>query len=99
MAIEVAYNPKYQSEGGTATSTRPRPISEKEDLLVHYCEEASYSILAGEQMERYEMDGIKQQPTPDTRARGLRAKDVSGILPERRHKELEKAAYHVRLQD
>ena len=99
LAIEVAYNPKYQSEGGTTTNTRPRFISEKEDLLVYYCEEASYSILAGEQMERYEMDDIKQQPTPDTRARGLRVKDVSGILSERRHKELEKAAYQVRLQD
>ena len=52
LAIEVAYNPKYQSERGTTTNTRPRFISEKEDLLVYYCEEASYSILAGEQMER-----------------------------------------------
>lgn len=99
LAIDVAYDQKLGIQNASQVKiAEPRFVSEKEDLLVYYGEEAKVFLLEGLWMPEasYEED---RGGTPDHGLRGVRAQDERSFVATRRGNELEKASRRIRGED
>ena len=101
LAIDIAFDPEaaVQTEELPSTSREPRIVSEREDLLVYYGEEAQMTLLAGQ-------PGLPEWQPPEgrvlqacTQQRGIRPDDPTGQMSERRVEELKNAAFHIQVAD
>ena len=97
LAVEVAFDPKVGVLDHNPEE--PKVISEREDLLVYYGEEARYPLLHNLPLLKEPLKVARSSIRPDLQPRGVRASDQTGDLPERRLHELQAAAFNVSAQD
>ena len=99
LAIDVAYDQSLgvQNEAQVKMA-EPRFVSEKEDLLVYYGEEAQVFLLEGLWMP--EVPNLKEKGgTPDHSLRGVRPQAERSFMVDRRAKELERSASRLQGED
>ena len=97
LAIEVCYKEELGIKDHDLA--QPRLISEREDLLVYYGEEARMSLLTELPFTPEPRQVAKEVIEASHAARCLSSKDSIGQVSERRRRELEKAARRVQAAD
>ena len=100
LAVCIAYDENEVSEKALRQQSVPSIVSERDDLLVYYSEEADLPILSNMRAAQAEWaHASKVVSAPQLGNRGISNSDVKGSLSERRCKELEASSYRVSAQD
>ena len=97
VAIEICYNEEHGIKPFDAA--QPRSVSEREDLLIYYGEEASMILLSDLPYGSFSAKVARKEIQPCLEPRGLRCDDTLGLMQERRHKELMKTARQIKVAD
>ena len=102
-AVQVAWNPSMPMKDQLGNDAKPGAVSEKEDLIVYFLNEAGFHVLYGAALlsQEEEFASVEHGLSVTVRlgARGAKVGDKRGDLTSRRRQELQRAKDRLCHQD